>query len=111
FIGKQGGAFHEIGFRDVVIGVGEALGELCVVRQDEEPAGVEIEAAYGGDELSDVADEVINGGAPFGIFACRDVAGGLVEQDVNALLTDERLTVERDAIAGEVDPEVGIFDG
>jgi hypothetical protein len=46
-VGNQIGALHQICFRDFVIGVGEALGELGVVRENQEAAGVEVEAADG----------------------------------------------------------------
>ena len=93
-----------------MIRIRQALGELGVVGKNEQTAGVEIETAYRGYERVDVFDQVINRGAAFGIFEGRDVAGGLVEKDVDGALRLQRLVVEEDLVAVEVDPLVGVFD-
>jgi len=59
--------------------------------------------------LRDVLNEVVDGGAAFGIVECGDVAGGFVKQDVELLLFGEGFVVEENAVAVEVDPHVGVF--
>ena len=60
--------------------------------------------------MIDFLDQIVNGGATFGIFERGDVPGGLVEQDVDWLALRERLAVEEDQIAVEINPVVGVFD-
>ena len=84
FVGNQIGALDQIGLRDFVIRIGQPLGELRVVGQDQQPAGIEIEPANGGNESIDIGDQIVDCRPAFGIFEGRDVPGGLIEQDVDA---------------------------
>ena len=110
FVGQQRGALGEVSLRDFLIGVGEPLGELRVVGQDEESAGIEIEAANRGDEGVNIGDQIVDGGAAFGVLEGRDVTGGLIEQDVEALPGLEGLAIEENFVAVEIDPLIGVFD-
>jgi len=109
-VGNRIGALDQISFRDFVIGIRQALGKLRIVSQDQQAAGVKVEASDGRKERIDIGDEVIDGGAAFGIFECREVAGRLVEQDVESLFGAERLVIEENFVALEIDPVVGILD-
>jgi hypothetical protein len=103
-------AFHQVGLGDFVIGIGEPLGELRVVGKDQKSTGIEIQTAYRGHEGIDIGDQIVDGGTAFRIFEGRDVTRRLVEQDVDGALRLERLVVEQDLVAVEIDPLVRIFD-
>jgi hypothetical protein len=107
--GEDGGGFDEVGFGDVEFGIGEAFGELGVVGHQEEAGGVEVEPADGGEEGADVFQQVVDGGAAFGILKGGEVAFGLVEQQIEGLGDLERAAVEGDFVAREVDPLIGIL--
>lgn len=110
FVGQQRAGLDLVGLGDVEFRVHDALGELCIVGEDEEARGVEIEPADGDDEGLDVLQEVVDGGPAFRIFIRGDEAGGFVEQDINALLAHEGLAVEANFVALHVDPMVGVFN-
>jgi hypothetical protein len=93
-----------------VIGIGEAFGELVVVGQEEESAGIEVEPSYGRDERVYRGYQIVDSGAALGIFEGGDVARGLVEQDVQAVLRLEGLVIEEDLVAVEIDPLVRVFN-
>lgn len=109
-VGQDGGGLDEIGLGNFILGIGEAFGELGVVGEDEESAGVKIEAADGGNEIVDAGEEVVDGGSSFGILVGSEVALRLVEQEIKRLLRAEGFAVEENSVAVEVDPVVRIFD-
>jgi len=47
FLAEQRGRFHQIRLGQLVVGVGDALGEIGVVGEDEQAAGVEVQTADG----------------------------------------------------------------
>src|SRR6185369_6911779 len=55
--------------------------------------------------------QVVDGGPSLRIAMGGEVTGRLVQQEVDALLAAQRLAVELDAVALEVDPMVGIAHG
>ncbi len=83
--------------------VGEQLGEVAVVGQQQQPFGVEVEAADGEDARL-LRNEVEHGGAIVGVVRGGHVARGLVEQPVHEVAVDDhRDPVERDPIGRRVD--------
>lgn len=90
--------------------VHDPFGELGVVGHQQEAGGVEVETADGDDEAVDVLDEVIDRRAAIGVLVGGDVAGGLIEKNVEAVLAFEGLAVEADFVALHIDPVVRVFD-
>ena len=67
FVRQMLRGFHLVGLGNFVVGVRQAFRELCIVRQNQQTAGVEIEAADGREPGSGVFDEVVNRGTSIGI--------------------------------------------
>src|SRR5205807_10288717 len=84
------------------------LGELRVIRQDQQAAGVEVEAADRKEITLAIRQQVVDRGTSMRIAIRSDVAGRLVQKKIRALLTTQRLAVEGHAVALHVDPGVGI---
>ncbi len=110
FIAHRTGAFDQIGFGNFEIRIGETLGELGVVGEDQKTAGVEVQAANRRDERFDIGDQVVDGLAALGVLKCRDVAGGFVEKNVKELLVLQGLVVEENFVAFEIDPQIRVLD-
>jgi len=71
--------FDVISFGNVGAGLGEFLGEGAVVGEEEETFASVVEAADGVDAFGEMAEELHNSGAAFGIAGGGDVAFGLVQ--------------------------------
>ncbi|SIJ35147.1 Uncharacterised protein [Mycobacteroides abscessus subsp. abscessus] len=76
---------REVGLGDLVAGMGEAVGQLPVVGEQDEALGVGVEASDVEDPLGAVADVVAEVLAPLGVLHRRDDPGGLVEREVDLL--------------------------
>ncbi len=85
FVAEQCGRLHQIRFGNFVIWIGDPLGKARVAGEQQQSAGVLIQPADGNHPASGVLDEIVNRGAAFGILEGGDVAGGLVEQQVDFL--------------------------
>ena len=94
-----------VGLREVVPGRGELLAESVVVRQDEKPRGVPVEAPHGKDPPAHVPEGVIDGGPPARVRPGRDEALRLVKRDDHPrrVVADPAL-VHLDPVTGRVDP-------
>jgi hypothetical protein len=79
--------------------VHEAVGERAVVREQERPGRVRVEAADR-DDAARVPDEPDDGRATVGVARRRHHPGRLVEQDVGERLGLEQRAVELDPVAG-----------
>ena len=89
---------------DAVAGVGDAVGQLAVVRQQQEALGVGVEAADG-EHPRLVGHQLDDGRAPVGVLGRRDDAGRLVQQVVDeAGLGADRRAVDLDEVDVGVDP-------
>src|SRR5262245_35542790 len=100
--------FHEVRLRDLVLGVRERLGELGVVRQEEEAARVEVEPAHGEHVRSMLGQEVVDRLPSLRAPVRREVPLGLVEQEVDLLRGLEGLAVQAHAVPARIDPSVGV---
>ena len=89
-----------------IAGVGDAVGELAVVGQDQEAGAVEVEPADAVQpRLRRVLDEVDRARAPLGIAVGADGSARLEEHDVDMLLRPaQRTPVDLDLVDGRVDP-------
>jgi hypothetical protein len=76
----------KIGLRDVRGRSSQLLHQVAVIGEQQESLGVEIEAPDGEDALADIANEIHDGGAAFGIADRGHELPGLVEHDVDMLL-------------------------
>jgi hypothetical protein len=94
-----------------VIGIGEAMAEPVVVREDEQPGGRAIQAPHREDPAADVREEVVDRGPTPGIAAGGDVARGLVEDEHYPLgPLAHGFAVDAHAVLGGVDPPRGVTD-
>src|SRR5690625_4725242 len=70
----------DVGLGDLVGGVGEAVGELAVVRQQQQPLGLLVQASDVEEPLGPVGDVLGQGGPPLRVAHGGDHAGRLVER-------------------------------
>lgn len=108
FVGQQAAGFNKIALGDVEVGVHDALGKLSIVGEEEQPAGIEVEASDRDDEGANIAEEIVDGGTILRVLVGGEVTFGLVEDEVDVLFTDERLGVEQDLVAVHIDPVIGV---
>ena len=88
----------DVGLLDAVARVREAVGEVAVVREQEDAARVDVQPTDGHDPRF-VADEVDDGRATLpGSLAVVTTPERLVEQDVRELLLADPLTVDLDDV-------------
>ena len=78
--------FDEIGFGDVRSGFGELLGERAVVGEEQEAFGGVIEATNGIDAGGEIAEELHDGRATFGIAYGGDVAFRFIQHEIDGAL-------------------------
>jgi len=84
---------------DLVPRVHQPLGELAVVRQEQQPLGVVVQAPDGVDVRAHFRQELEHRVAVLGVLARRHVAARLVEQDVAAARGDaDALAVDADVV-------------
>lgn len=107
-VGELMRSLDEIFFLDVGSRVGEPVSESVIVGEQEEAGRIEVEPADSTNELIDFADEMVDGLAALGILVGGDVAAWFVEQHVDFVVILERLAVEADAIAIELNPVPGL---
>ena len=87
--------------RDFAARMGQLLGQVAVVGEQQQPRGLLVEAAYRIDALgAGVLDEFHHGVALVGVVSRGDKAFGLVEQDVAQLLAVERLAAIHHLVLG-----------
>jgi len=86
------------------------FGKLRVAREQQQSAGVLIQPAHGHNPASGILNEIVNGRPPVGIPEGGDVAGGLVEQQVDFLARFDGLVVQGDFVAPEIHPVIGSLD-
>jgi hypothetical protein len=92
-----GGAAADLGlvhFFDLVAGVGEAIGEVAVVGDEEQALGVGVEATGGVEALFDVPQQIEDGGAAAMVYDGGKGAAGLVEEEVPLGLGAKQAAVE-----------------
>jgi hypothetical protein len=61
----------------VEVGVHDALGKLRIVGEEEQAAGIEVEASDRDDEGADIAEEVVDGGTILRVLVGGEVTFGL----------------------------------
>jgi len=93
-----------------MIRVGEPLGEIGVVGQYEQTAGVQIESAHRRQPGVYALEQVVNRGPALGIAVRRQVPLRLIEQDVSFGRGANWFPVERYATSIQIDPLVRIAD-
>jgi hypothetical protein len=79
-VGQDPGRFHEIGLGDLALRIHDALGELCVVGEDQQSAGFEIETAHGNHILGDTFEQIVDSWPAFRVFVSGEIAFRLVQQ-------------------------------
>ncbi len=88
----------------LIIGrVSEALGHLAVVGEHQDAGGVLVQPAHGEHPRRAALEEVHHGLLRVRVAGGRDVALGLVHDDVHLLLALEALSVEADVVGEDVD--------
>ncbi|HWD97582.1 MAG TPA: hypothetical protein VG345_01035 [Bryobacteraceae bacterium] len=85
------------------------LGELRIIRKDQQAARIQIQSADGRDERIHIGDQVVHGRASLRILEGRNVTGGLIQQNIDAIARVERLAIEQDAIVREINPHVRVL--
>ena len=110
FLAQAAACFYQVGFRDLVIRIGDALGELRVVGEQQKTAGVQVEAAHRDHTLFEIPQQVVNRGTALRIAGGGEVAFGFVKKQVDLAAFADRAAVELHVVAFEVDPVVGIGD-
>jgi len=90
---------HQVGLRKLVPGMGHQVGEITVVRQQEQALGVVVEPAHGIDTDLDALQEMRDDRAALGVRHGRDETGRFVQHDVGlGLLRVDEFTVDLDVI-------------
>src|SRR6185437_9476305 len=84
--------------------IGDALGEDAVVGEEQEAAGVLVEAADGEIPRRLLAHHIVDRGATAGIAVAGDDAGGLVQGPIEAARRAERAAVQLDLLTRGSDP-------
>ena len=74
------------------------LGEVAVVGEQQRAAGLEVEASDGKYPFVDVAQEVFDGLAAFGIIQSRDDAARFMQEEVDMALRDQASAVDFHAV-------------
>ena len=109
-----GGDLFEVGFcqgfvegdvvdlSDLVAGVGELLGQVAVVGEEQDAGGVAVEAADGEDAFGCCgADEVKYGAAALGVVSGRDIVFRFVKKDIDEVIRDrDFFVVDLDGVGG-----------
>src|SRR5687767_11151403 len=91
--------YGAISFGNLVARVGQELGELAVIRQDEQAGGIHVQPANGVDARPDAANELHDRTLGVRVLHSRHVAGGLVKKEVDALdVLGERLAVDANVV-------------
>lgn len=106
-VGEKNGALDQVGFWNLGFRAGDVIAEIGVVGHDEEAAGVLIEAANREEPFAGsivAGEEIVDGGATFGIFVSGQIALGFIEQQVDFFGSAERAAIEGDAGAIDIDP-------
>lgn len=78
--------FDVVGLGNMVSGFGELLGQVAVVGEEQEAFAGVVEATDGVDALGQIAEELHDGGATFGVGDGGDVAFRLVQQEIDESL-------------------------
>jgi len=104
------GSLHPVRLRHLVLGVHHALGKPGVVGHDQQAAGIEIQAAHGRKPRAGIRDQVINRWTAFRVAVSSQISFGLIEQNVKFGRGLQWLAVERDAVALQIYPVIGVFD-
>src|SRR5262249_39265812 len=85
-----------------------ALREVAVVRDEEQPARVAVQASYGRDPRPDLAQERVHGPATLRISVARDDAARLVQRQVQPRARRQGPAVDPERIARGIDPALRV---
>jgi hypothetical protein len=89
---------------DAIARVCQAIGEVAVVGQQDQPGAVLVQSADREDALSDSGKQIDHPGTPRRIGVGRDVASRLVDGEVNQSFLANRLTIDGDLVAIGIHP-------
>ncbi len=103
--------FHQVSLRHLVVRIHNALGKLRIVGQDQQTAGVQIQPSHRNHVLRQAADQIVDRRPAFRVLIRRQVAFGLVEQNVFLLGCLDGLAVKRYGIPFEIHPLIGSLRG
>ena len=93
--------FHVIGLLNLGRGMGEFLGQVAVVGEEQQTGGVAVEAAYGIDAFfAGVAHQLHHVGAVALVVGSGDVVFGLVEQHIDRFFALQHLVAVAHLIGG-----------
>ena len=91
--------FDVICFGDVRAGLGEFLCQCAIVGEEKKTFAGVVETADGIDAFREIAEELHDGGAAFGVANGGDVTFGFVQKKIDeALWGTERLAIDRDGV-------------
>lgn len=107
---QESGRFHLIRLGDFMYRVCKPFGELRVVGKNQQPARVQVQPAHGKHPLAYGGHEIIDSGTAFGIFVGREIAFGLIEEQIEFLACVNGLVVKSDAVAREIHPVIWRLD-
>src|SRR4030042_2686756 len=80
--------FRQIDFLDSETGVGQAKSQLAVVGQDQQPFSRQVEPPDWEDPAERGREKSPDGRTPEGILEGHQVAGGLIEKNIDGLCLD-----------------------
>src|SRR4029453_6872616 len=89
--------------RDAVTRMGESSGEVAVVREDQQPFGLEVESPNRIDVVAHTGQEIDHRRSPLWIRWGGDVAAWLVQEEIAMSLGQRNApAIDTDVIAGRV---------
>jgi hypothetical protein len=109
FVAQQGGGFHLVGLGHFVVGIGNALRESGVVGEQQQPAGIQVQAPHRGKPRAGIGRQSVDGGPSLGVAPGGQISFGFVQQDVGRLGGGERFAVQSDAVLFQVYPMIGVL--
>ena len=103
------GTLYLVGLGHFVMRIGEQLGKTRIIGHDKKAAGIQIETPDREDPGIEAFEKIVNCRAPFRILIGGDVTFRFVKQQVLLFRAFERLAIEKDPVAVEIDPLVRVF--
>ncbi len=88
---------HSIGLLHTIFGMCQALGQCAIICQKHQAFAVAVEPAYNEDPFLGLGDQILNQGPARWVAGGADIALGLVNQVIGALLRLNLLSVDSDS--------------
>jgi hypothetical protein len=89
----------KVGLRKFMLGMGDEVGKIPVIGQEQKPFGVVVQPAHGIDPDLDPFQKVLHRGPPFGVGHGRHIACRFVQHDIGRRLFGvDELSVDLDMV-------------